>query len=61
MDSKEPGEKLVAQVDEGRRAAVRRFIGTAAFAAPVVASFSLSGLGTNEAHAYAVNTTRDTF
>lgn len=57
MDDKEPGDKLVDQVDEGRRSAVRRFIGTAAFAAPVVASFSLSGLGVNEAHAYVTNAT----
>jgi hypothetical protein len=54
MDNVESGTKVLEQVDAGRRAAVRRFIGVA-FAAPVVASFSLSGLGVNEAHAYASN------
>ena len=56
MEKVESGTKVLEQVDAGRRAAVRRFIGVA-FAAPVVASFSLSGLGVNEAHAYACNNT----
>jgi hypothetical protein len=54
MDNVESGTKVLEQVDAGRRAAVRRFIGVA-FAAPVVTSFSLTGLGVNEAHAYVRN------
>lgn len=54
MDKVESGTKVLEQVDAGRRAAVRRFIGVA-FAAPVVTSFSLTGLGVNEAHAYVRN------
>jgi hypothetical protein len=56
MENVESGTKVLEQVDAGRRAAVRRFIGVA-FAAPVVASFSLSGMGVCEARVYGSNCT----
>ena len=37
-------ERIVARVEPGRREAIRRMLVTAAYAAPVVASFSLESL-----------------
>lgn len=46
----QPDPKLLEQVDEGRRASLKKIL-QSAFAIPVIASFAMSGLGVNEAYA----------
>lgn len=41
--------KLLDNVDEGRRASLKKILLGSAFAIPVIASFTMSGLGTAEA------------
>jgi len=41
--------KLLDKVDEGRRASLKKILLGSAFAIPVIASFTMSGLGTAEA------------
>ncbi len=48
---------LLARVDEARRSSLRKLLVTGAYAIPAIASFSLAGLSSNEAHAYTSNTT----
>ena len=49
--------KALESVDETRRSALKKLIIGAAFAVPVIASFSMSQLGTNEAEVYSTNQT----
>ncbi len=47
--------ELLAHVDEARRSSLRKILVAGAYAVPVIASFSLAGLSSNEAHAYTSN------
>ncbi len=47
--------EVLAHVDEGRRSSLRRILIATAYAVPAIASFSLAGLSSNEAHAYVSN------
>jgi hypothetical protein len=53
----QPDPKLLETVDEGRRASLKKILLGSAFAIPVIASFTMSGLGVNEAYAGTRNTT----
>ena len=53
----QPDPKLLENVDEGRRASLKKILLGSAFAIPVIASFTMSGLGVNEAHAGTSNVT----
>ncbi len=53
----QPDPKLLESVDEGKRASLKKILLGSAFAIPVVASFTMSGLGVNEAYASIPNTT----
>ncbi len=53
--SDEKVESVLENVDPERRSALRAMIVRTAFVAPVVASFAMSGLSINEAHAYVSN------
>ena len=55
--SDQPDPKLMENVDEGRRASLKKILLGSAFAIPVIASFTMSGLGVGEAHAGLKNTT----
>ena len=41
--------KLLDNIDEGRRASLKKILLGSAFAIPVIASFTMSGLGVAEA------------
>lgn len=43
-------------VDESKRSALQKLLIGTAYAVPAIASFSLTGLSVNEAHAYVTNT-----
>ena len=45
----QPDPKLLESVDEGRRASLKKILLGSAFAIPVIASFTMTGLGTAEA------------
>jgi len=47
----QPDPKLLENVDEGRRASLKKILLGSAFAIPVIASFTMTGLGVNEAYA----------
>jgi hypothetical protein len=47
--------EVLAHVDEARRSSFRRILIATAYVVPAIASFSLAGLSSNEAHAYASN------
>jgi hypothetical protein len=47
--------EVLGHVDEARRSSLRKLLITGAYAVPAIASFSLAGLSSNEAHAYASN------
>ena len=47
--------ELLANVDEAKRSSLRKLVIGTAYAVPAIASFALSGLSANEAHAYTVN------
>ena len=49
--------KLLESVDESKRSSLKKLILGSAFAVPIIASFSLSGLGTAEAGAHTGNQT----
>jgi hypothetical protein len=49
--------ELLDHVDEARRSSLRKLLITGAYAVPAIASFSLAGLSSNEAHAYTSNAT----
>jgi hypothetical protein len=53
----QPDPKLLERVDEGRRASLKKILLGSAFAVPVIASFTMSGLGVNEAYAGIGNVT----
>jgi hypothetical protein len=53
----QPDPKLLEGVDEGRRASLKKILLGTAFAIPVIASFTMSGLGVNEAYAGCSNAT----
>lgn len=53
----QPDPKLLERVDEGRRASLKKILLGSAFAVPVIASFTMSGLGVNEAYAGMSNVT----
>jgi len=53
----QPDPKLLESVDEGRRASLKKILLGSAFAIPVIASFTMSGLGVNEANAGITNST----
>jgi hypothetical protein len=58
MDETNPAEgenELLGHVDAARREWLRKVLVGAAYAAPAVASFALTGLSANEAHAYTTN------
>ena len=54
----QPDPKLLESVDEGRRASLKKILLGSAFAIPVIASFTMSGLGVNEAYAGTSNITK---
>jgi hypothetical protein len=49
MEEREVNEKVLSRVDAHRRAFVKRLLATAAFAAPVLATFSIDALTPQEA------------
>ena len=49
-------KKIQSRVDETKRDALRSLVAGTAFAVPMIASFSMSGLKVNEANAYGGNT-----
>ena len=51
-------KKLLEKIDESRRSALKKLILGSAFAVPVIASFSMGGLGVVEAHVAAPNQTK---
>jgi len=53
----QPDPKLLENVDEGRRASLKKILLGSAFAIPVIASFTMTGLGVNEAYAGTSNVT----
>jgi hypothetical protein len=57
MDDK-PDPKLLEKVDESKRSTLKKLILGSAFAVPVIASFTMSGLGVNQAHAGVTNGTK---
>jgi hypothetical protein len=54
-DAAAAAPELLAHVDEARRSSLRKLLITGAYAIPAIASFSLAGLSSNEAHAYTSN------
>jgi hypothetical protein len=50
--------EVSAHVDEARRSSLRRILIAGAYAVPAIASFSLAGLSSNEAHAYTSNVSK---
>lgn len=57
MSQDKTNAKLIAQVDAGKRDALRSLITGTAFVVPMVATFSVNGLKVNEASAYSGNVT----
>lgn len=57
MSKKMTEDKILSRVDEGKRDAMRSLVAGTAFAVPMIASFSMSGLKVNEANAYTGNQT----
>ncbi len=53
--TKDNEQKILDQVDAGRRDVIKKFITGAAFVAPAVASFSMDGLTVNSAMAAIVS------
>jgi len=51
----DPDPEVLAHVDTTRRSSLRRILIATAYAVPTIASFSLAGLSSNEAHAYVSN------
>lgn len=49
--------KLLDSVDESKRSSLRKLILGSAFAVPIIASFTMSGLGTAEAGTHTSNQT----
>jgi hypothetical protein len=47
--------EVLAHVDEAKRSSLRKLVIGTAYAVPAIASFALSGLSVNEAHAYTTN------
>ncbi len=47
--------EVLAHVDATRRSSLHRILIATAYAVPAIASFSLAGLSSNEAHAYVSN------
>jgi len=47
--------EVLAHVDAARRSSLRQILIATAYAVPAIASFSLAGLSSNEAHAYVSN------
>ena len=43
--------KFIERIDQAKRSSIRKMVLGTAFVVPVVASFSMSGLAVNEAHA----------
>ena len=50
--------KVLENVDEAKRSSLRKIIIGSAFAIPVIASFTMSGLGVSEAQAQCANCTK---
>jgi hypothetical protein len=46
---------FLAHVDAAKRSSLRKLVIGAAYAVPAIASFSLAGLSSNDAHAYVSN------
>ena len=55
MSDKTTEKIVLSRVDEGKRDALRSLVAGTAFAIPMIASFSVSGLKVNEANAYVSN------
>ena len=55
MGSDEAEEKVLGSIDKSRRAFLKKLILGSAFVVPAIASFSMSGLGVGEAHAFVTN------
>ena len=47
--------EVLVHVDAARRSSLRRILIATAYAVPAIASFSLAGLSSNDAHAYVSN------
>jgi len=47
--------EVLAHVDAAKRSSLRKLVIATAYAVPAIASFSLAGLSSNEAHAYVSN------
>ena len=56
MSEKATKTEVLSRVDAGKRDALRSLVAGTAFAVPMIASFSMSGLKVNEANAYGGNT-----
>ncbi len=55
MADSERRDKVLGHVDESRRAFLKKLLMGGAFVIPAVASFSMTGLGTEKAYAYPSN------
>ena len=57
MENREVNEKVLSRVDAHRRAFVKRLVTGAAFAAPVLATFTIDALTVRSAQAQGINGT----
>jgi hypothetical protein len=54
-DGADVDPELLTHVDESKRSSLRKLVIGTAYAVPAIASFALTGLSVNEAHAYTSN------
>jgi len=54
-DAGEVAPEVLDHVDDTRRSSLRKLVIATAYAVPAIASFSLAGLASHEAHAYTTN------
>ena len=54
-DSAHVDPHVLAHVDAAKRSSLRKLVIGTAYAVPAIASFALSGLSANDAHAYTRN------
>ena len=51
MSGSDINPKFIEQIDQSKRSSIRKMVLGTAFVVPTIASFSMSGLAVNEAHA----------
>jgi hypothetical protein len=51
MSDSDINAKFIERIDQAKRSSIRKMVLGTAFVVPTVASFSMSGLAINEAHA----------